>query len=231
MRRGGPDARPHFSIRRTPHVAKLVFLPLLLGSDLRFMKTMNLLQRTVAPDEMAIVTGNSRPPLNVAAVYQDSVTRDWAMQYSSRATRVTGNERVQNRCYDVNCLGDTEVLVNAVLAAVVADVIVVSIYAANELPVDLYVWFQAWMPRRLSRVGALTALIGVDEPLDARVHTLEYLQSVARMAQLDFIPKERKRSATVPTSRSPLLAEPADSAVPGFPELYGKRYDAYTIGV
>ena len=132
--------------------------------------------------------------LNIAGVYQDSVTRDWAMQSCRRATQLAGEERFQNNWYDANSLSDHGILLDAVQAALVADVIVVSVYAADELPLDLYVWVQTWLPRRPSRIGALTALIGVAEPLDFQfARTLEYLQAVARKAQLDFIPQQRKR--------------------------------------
>jgi len=78
---------------------------------------------------------------------------------------------------------------DAVRAALVADLIVVSVHAADELPLGLYVWIDAWLPRRTSREGALTALIGADEPQDPQSsRTREYLQAVARKAQLDFIP-------------------------------------------
>ena len=78
---------------------------------------------------------------------------------------------------------------DAVRAALVADLIVVLVHAADELPLGLYVWIDAWLPRRTSREGALTALIGADEPQDPQSsRTHEYLQAVARKAQLDFIP-------------------------------------------
>jgi hypothetical protein len=132
--------------------------------------------------------------LNIAGVYQDAVTRDWAMQTCLLATQMAGEERIQNTWHDVNSLGDPANLLDAVRAALVADVIVVSVHAARELPIDLYVWVDAWMPRRLSRVGALTALVGVAEPLEPQsVRTIEYLQAVARKARLDFFPQERKR--------------------------------------
>jgi hypothetical protein len=45
-------------------------------------------------------------------------------------------------------------------------------------------------------VGALAALIGVADPPDIRLaRTVDYLQAVARKAQLDFIPQQRKRPA------------------------------------
>jgi len=60
-------------------------------------------------------------------------------------------------------------------------VIVVSVYAADDLPLDLYVWFDLWLPRRPVHGGALTALVGVTEPLDSQsARTFEYLHAVAR---------------------------------------------------
>ena len=118
------------------------------------------------------------------------------MQSCRQATQLAGGERVQNTWYNANSLSDPGILLDAVRAAVAADVIVISVYAADELPLDLYVWIEAWLPRRLSRRGALAALVGVAEPLDSpSVRTLEYLQAVARKAQLDFIPQQRKRPA------------------------------------
>jgi len=105
------------------------------------------------------------------------------------AAQLAGEEHVRNIWYDVHSLDDVQVLMEAVGAVLVADVIVVSIHAADELPLGLYVWIDAWLPRRASREGALTALIGADEPQDSQsFRTREYLQAVARKARLDFIP-------------------------------------------
>ncbi|HTA29665.1 MAG TPA: hypothetical protein VK731_04240 [Candidatus Cybelea sp.] len=132
--------------------------------------------------------------LNIAGVYQDSVTREWGLQNCRRATQLAGEERVQNTWYDVHSLSDPGILLKAVRAALEADVIVVSLYAADELPLDLYVWVQVWLPRRFWRAGILTALIGVAESPDAQSdRTLQYLQAVASKAQLDFVTEKRKR--------------------------------------
>ncbi len=45
-----------------------------------------------------------------------------------------GGEHVQNTWHDVNSLSDPEMLLEAVSAALAADVIVVSVYAADKLP-------------------------------------------------------------------------------------------------
>jgi hypothetical protein len=192
------------------------------------MKTVELLKRTLQSDEATIAPDGPGYALNIAGVYQDMVTRDWAMQTCDRAMQLAGDKRVQNAWFNANSLSDPGILVDAVRAALVADVILVSVYAADELPLDLYVWVDVWLPRRQSRVGALTALIGVTEPLDFQsARTLDYLQAVARKGRLDFIPQERKRPAIFPAFSTGLIAQPAGDTAQAHQELYGPRYDAY----
>jgi hypothetical protein len=159
------------------------------------MNSVELMQRTPLSDELAGIPDESCA-LKIAGVYQDSVTKDWTKQFCRRATRVAGVESVQCAWYSTNSLSDTEKLMDAASAAVVADVIVVSVYDADELPLELYTWVEAWLPRRLLRAGALTALIGVAEPLESQsIRTITYLQAVAHRARLDFIPQAHKRPA------------------------------------
>ena len=192
------------------------------------MKTVELLEHPTEAFEVAVAPDELEYTLNIAGIYQDSVTRDWAMQSCHRATQLAGGERVQNTWYNTNSLSDPGILLNAVRAAVAADVIVISVYAADELPLDLYVWIDAWLPRRLSRRGALAALVGVAQPLDSpSVRTLEWLQALARKAQLDFIPQQRERPAASVVSSIDLITEPASTAAQSLQELHSHRYDAY----
>jgi hypothetical protein len=139
-------------------------------------------EMTVAPQEPGY-------RLNIVGVYQDPVTQSWGMPMCRLATQLAGEDFVRNTWYDVHSLSDLGILLAAVRAALIADVIVVSVYAADELPLDLYVWINAWLPRRNSREGAFTALIGADTPQDPQsVRTRDYLQAVACKARLDFIP-------------------------------------------
>ena len=148
------------------------------------MKSIDLLS-----DEATVASEESDYALNIVGVYQDPLTQSWGVPMCRLATQLVGEEHIRSLWYDAHALTDTAVLLSAVRAALVADVIVVSVHAADELPVGLYVWIDAWLPRRASREGALTALIGADEPQDFRsTHTHTYLQAVARKAQLDFIP-------------------------------------------
>lgn len=192
------------------------------------MKTVELLEHPTEAFEVAVAPDELEYTLNIAGIYQDSVTRDWAMQSCRQATQLAGGERVQNTWYNTNSLSDPGILLDAVRAAVAADVIVISVYAADELPLDLYVWIDAWLPRRLSRRGALAALVGVAQPLDSpSVRTLEYLQALARKAQLDFIPQQRERPAASVVSSMDLITEPASTAAQSLQELHSHRCDAY----
>jgi hypothetical protein len=192
------------------------------------MKSVEFPEGTGQSDEVNIVPDAPGYTLNIVGVYQDMLTRYWAMQTCRWATQFARAGRVQNKWFSVDSLNDPGIFVDAVRSALVADVIVVSIHAADELPPDLCVWFEAWLPRRPTRVSALSALIGVAEPLDSQsVRTLEYLQTVARKGQLDFIPQERKRPVAAPAFTFDLIAEPAGTTAQALQKRYGPRYDAY----
>lgn len=163
------------------------------------LRTVARWERTVLPDAVAVPPDESVYALKIAGVYQDSITREWARQMCHPVTQVIGEEWVRNTWYRVNDLCDTGILLDAVQTALRADVIVVSIHAADELPVELYTWIDAWLPRRPPRVSALTAVIGVTgRPGIQAVRTEEYLHAVARRGQLEFVPFQR----TLPTEDS-----------------------------
>jgi hypothetical protein len=70
--------------------------------------------------------------------------------------------------------------------------------------------------------------VGVAQPLDSpSVRTLEWLQALARKAQLDFIPQQRERPAASVVSSIDLITEPASTAAQSLQELHSHRYDAY----
>jgi hypothetical protein len=150
-------------------------------------------------DEVTAVPTESEYALNIVGVYQDTVTQSWGVPMCRLATQLAGEDHIRNTWFDVDSLNDIETLLEAVRAALVADVIVISVYAAEELPLGLYVWIDAWLPRRTSREGALTALIGADEPQDLRSFcTRDYLHAVARKAQLGLPRKNGHRNCVIP---------------------------------
>ena len=125
------------------------------------MKEVQCLQQKVLSDEVTIAPEESEYALKIAAVYQDAVTRDRGIRTCSRAKEPAGEERIENKWYAVNFLSDPANFLDAARAALVADLILVSFYAADELPLDPYVRFEASLPCQLTRSGALAALISV----------------------------------------------------------------------
>jgi hypothetical protein len=100
---------------------------------------------------------------------------------------------IHSEAWEIGDLTRLGILSDAVRFATVADVIVVSVCATEELPPDLCAWIDAWLPRRHRRAGALVALIGISEQSSPWFsHTLDYLQAVAHRGQLDFLPRECK---------------------------------------
>jgi len=147
-------------------------------------------------DELGTAPDESGYALSIAGVYQDNVTWNWAVQMCRPATRLAGEASVRSAWYHVNGLSDPATLLDAVRATLRADVIVISVHAAEELPLELCVWIDAWLSRRPARAGALAALIGVaEQPASQSARTQEYLQAVARKGQLDFVPQERELPA------------------------------------
>lgn len=185
--------------------------------------------RTVIPsrDAGAAAFDESGYSLNIVGVYQDALTRDWALQACRLPVQLFGEEHVETAWYHLDVLDDSAILGEAISAALLADVIVVSVYAADELPLELYAWIDIWLPRRLSRPGALAALVGAAHPLDVQsVRTREYLHAVARRGRMDFIPQGRQRPVAPQVSAIDLKLPPARATAPVLPELRGRRHEA-----
>ena len=130
--------------------------------------------------------------LNVAVVYEDTRTQEWARQVCSRVRHLIGEEGVRTNWWQADLLRDVEVLAEALSAASAAELLVVSVYASDQLPLDLYAWIDAWLSRRQVPTGALVALICVPDGAGSQAfRTRDYLQAVARTGGLDFLPHEQ----------------------------------------
>jgi hypothetical protein len=153
--------------------------------------------RIVASAQAAMLSKESEPALTVVTVYQDSLMRHWTAELWDRVGQLVGQGGIRHRSWKIGNLTNAQVFAGAVQAAAEAEVLVVSVRDAGELPVDLYVWIDAWMPRRTASAGALVALIGVSPEPDAESgHAHAYLEAVARRVGLDFLPRERKLPET-----------------------------------
>jgi hypothetical protein len=132
-------------------------------------------------------------PLMIVATYQDSLTRFWAKQVYECWMQSLGAERVSGRFWRIEDLTHQSILLEAVAAAVQADVILVSAHAAEQMPLSLYAWIDAWLPRRRQRGGTLVSLMDITgSSLSVVTRVRCYLQAVANRARLGFLEEERK---------------------------------------
>ena len=98
-----------------------------------------------------------------------------------------------SQSWNLGDLSSAFVFADAVRAAAEADVLVISVRDAGDLPRLLHAWIDCWLTQGAGRAGTLVALIGVptkQEALSGRAR--EYLETVARQAGLDFLPQERR---------------------------------------
>jgi hypothetical protein len=159
------------------------------------------------PGKLETGPDSSGDGFQIVIVYQGTLAQDRARQMCHPVRQKFGGEYVQDTWHEVNSLGNTEILLEAVRAALTADVIVIAVQAADELPPELCVWIDLWLPRRRARAGALAALIGVaGQPEPQAARTQEYLQAVARRGQLDFMPYEHPRQTDPGEGATPFVA-------------------------
>lgn len=129
--------------------------------------------------------------LNAMAVYQDDQARERIMEFRDCVSRSIGRQSLHLRLWSFRELSETENFQEAVVAAVAADVVIVSIRATEKLPARFCGWIDSCVPRRCRRDGALIALVdvtGLDSA--ASEHAREYLRSVACEAHLEFLLRE-----------------------------------------
>ena len=151
------------------------------------------------------------PALSVAMVYEDALTWQWATEVWDRIGQFIESGGIRCQSWKVGELRQSMALAQAVQGTAEADVLVISIRDAGELPLLLHVWIDAWLPRRTGQAGAMLALIGVAARPDAPAGGAHrYLESVARRAGMDFLPREFKLpEEPAPVSTTDSAASPA----------------------
>jgi hypothetical protein len=171
-------------------------------------------------DDLDITTELSDYALNVAVVCEDDHTRRWAEKVSRLVERLVGEACLRTSTWMVSHLTHPRFLPEAVRAAVLADVIIVSLRASEEVPVELSVWCDIWLPRRPPQWGALMALVsGADSPSAAHLPTQAYLRAVAGKARLQYLVRARKvleHLVEAPLTRLAKRSHPAAQLRGGF---------------
>jgi len=138
--------------------------------------------------------------LNVAVVYEDAVTREWARQVREQLIEEAGEKAVHCTQWKIDDLRQPELFREGAVALAKADAIVIALYEQERLPAQFYLWLNLWLQQRDGLPGALIGLIGTSrESGSASIETRRYLHSMASQGHLDLMLK-----------RCDLTAEPAD---------------------
>jgi hypothetical protein len=149
-------------------------------------KSLNQLEKLIA------ISTKDGSPLNVALIYEDGQTREWARDAYERVTKFAAEQGVRPTWWNLENLGNPGVLAAAVSTAMRADVIVLAARAAEGMPLAFYAWINAWLPNRFHRGGVLAALLGETNRTDARQQRVgEYLREVARQGRMSFVLETR----------------------------------------
>ncbi len=191
---------------------------------MKSVKVIELLDRGAFPGEVERELSEASYSLNITAVYQDDLGREWGMEVLREAARLAGQDRVQHAWFEIGTLASTVIRRKAAGAAAIADVIVMSVRGADEVTPEFRAWVDAWMSRRKSRAGALVALLAVDEVKEASsLPMMTYLEQVAQQAGLDFIPQQRQRPVPRIILANPVVV-PAALPLPNDRSLYTFRH-------
>jgi hypothetical protein len=143
--------------------------------------------------QQSVVTPGSESGLAVTVIYQDAVTRQWALEVWERVAGLVGAAALHVCWWKLEDLSQSAVLAEAVSTALRADVLMVAIRASEGFPLPFYVWVNSWLPHRPASKAALVALISFpDSPSLALDRGREYLRAVARQGRLDFVLEERR---------------------------------------
>src|SRR5882757_10913014 len=144
-------------------------------------------------EKLLAISATDGSPLNVALIYEDAQTREWAREAYERVTKSAAEEGVRPTWWNLNNLGDPGVLAAAVSTAMRADVIVLAARAGEGMPLAFYTWINAWLPNRFYSGGVLAALLGKTQRSSARPARVgEYLREVARQGRMSFLLETRK---------------------------------------
>ncbi len=173
---------------------------------------------------MAAATTQPGYGLRIAAIHQDSLPQEWATRVFRRAIQLVGPRSVHTACWSAETLHDPLALEAAIEAAVLADVLVIAVSGDEALPASIDRWIDSWLPRRLDRVGALVAIIGL--PSQASNFTgriRDYLRDVATLAHLDFLLHERMLPLGYPRP----TGEAVPSGVPALPHAFTQPLHQY----
>ena len=158
---------------------------------MQLMQQSSLKGRSDWASGAAITSPKAGYTLNVAIVYQDALTRQWAGQVRDLMAGVVGQDTIRCTELKISDLAQARVYSEGVAALAHADVIVVSLHEADRLPGTFYLWVNLWLQVRSVRPGVLVALlVPPEESNSGAIETRRYLHAVASQGRLELLMQE-----------------------------------------
>jgi len=171
-------------------------------------------------------------PFDLVVAYEDRPTRARALQlYDHLAGQLLDDYDFKCAWWKLDHLGEPALREHAVDDAADANMIVLSIHGQKELPHIGRTWIEEWLPRRDNRKSALVALIAADEPEGAETGLVSYLQSVARLARMDFFTHAFGQEKRMPSLVLDRLGDRANLITPMLQEILQRRTPASHWGI
>ena len=139
--------------------------------------------------------------LNVALVYQDSVTQRRAQQVRELLAQTVDEDALSCTEWRIDRLKEPKTYTAGAVALAQADVMVFAVDEDKPFPPEFYLWVNLWLEMRSVSSGALVALLGTSGQW-SRTHNevKSYLYAVASQARLSLFFKEGDADAEVTNS-------------------------------
>jgi hypothetical protein len=171
-------------------------------------------------------------PFDLVVAYEDRATRARALQlYDHLAGQLLDDYDFKCAWWKFDHLGEPLLREHAVDDAADANMIVLSVNGQKDLSAIGKTWIEGWLPRRDNRKSALVALIAADAPEGGDPGLLRYLQSVARVARMDFFTHAFVQEKRMPTLDMDQVSARASVLTPMLQEILQRRTPAPRWGI
>jgi hypothetical protein len=124
----------------------------------------------------------------IVVLYEDNSSRDAAIRLCNTLEKIFHTELdFEITWCRFKYFSDPCVASEAAEIAAQANLIIVSIQRAQDLPLEVKAWFERWLPDRESTEGALVLLQTSEEPPSPQNFQSSYLYLLAQRANLDYL--------------------------------------------
>jgi hypothetical protein len=178
------------------------------------MKPMEIRPEIAAPKQSRTAAPDQPFVLNAVVIHQDASCREPAAELCRRVSRSIGQQSFYFRLWSFRDLSEPEVFQEAVLAAETAEVLIVSVRAAERLHSRFGGWIDSWVPRRHRLDGTLIALVDVTGQHGAALEFVQtQLREVAGKVRLEFLLREYSAAPADGSFKKGMIPAETDAAL------------------